>query len=194
VQACPSGGTPEDARHTGKEHSAAAAAAADTTSGTKSMRNVLTIAFALLLAWHEPVLAQASRNILERLRTERVQPPGQFRPIDNPEKFAEDLVQTIANGAPNDAAATISDAIGQPAALSKIQNAFQAFNGKKFDFSKKVIDNEIGGALRQIVHYSYVEQLGFIYFRFNFKMTSKGWVLANFTFKSETDELLPKDF
>ena len=112
------------------------------------MRNVLTIAFALLLAWHEPVLAQASRNILERLRTERVQPPGQFRPIDNPEKFAEDLVQTIANGAPNDAAATISDAIGQPAALSKIQNAFQAFNGKKFDFSKKVIDNEIAGALR----------------------------------------------
>jgi hypothetical protein len=40
------------------------------------------------------------------------------------------LVQTIANGAPNDAAVTISEAIGQPAALSKIQGAFQAFNGK----------------------------------------------------------------
>jgi hypothetical protein len=158
------------------------------------MRNILTVAFALLLAWNTPVLAQASRNILERLRTERVQPPRQFRPIDNPETFAADLVQTIANGAPNNAAGTISEAIGQPAALSKIQSAFQAFNGKKFDFSKKVIDNEIAGALRQIIHYSYVEQLGFIYFRFNFKMTSKGWVLANFTFKSETDELLPKDF
>jgi hypothetical protein len=158
------------------------------------MRNVLMGAFGLVLAWDAPVLAQASRNIIERLRTERVLPPGQFRPIDNPEKFAADLVQTIANGAPNDAAGTISEAIGQPAVLSKIQNAFQVFNGKKFDFSKKVIDNEIGGALRQIIHYSFVEQLGFIYFRFNFKMTSKGWVLANFTFKSETDELLPKDF
>ena len=118
-----------------------------------------------------------------------------MRPIDNPDKFTTDLIQTIANGAPNDAAGIISEAIGgQPAALSKLQNAFQVFNGKKFDFSKKVIDNEIGGALRQIINYSYVEQLGFIYFRFNFKMTSKGWVLANFTFKSETDELLPKDF
>ena len=160
----------------------------------KTMRNVLTVAFALLLAWDAPVLAQASRNIIERLRAERVVPPGQYRPIDNPEKFTADLVQTIANGAPDDAARTISEAIGQPAVLSKLQNAFQAFNGKKFDFSKKVIDNEIGGALRQIIHYSYVEQLGFIYFRFNFKMTSKGWVLANFSFKGETDELLPKDF
>ena len=158
------------------------------------MRNVLTVAFALLLAWHTPASAQASRNVIERLRGERALPQAQFRPIDNPETFAADVVQTIANGAPNDAAGTISETIGQPAALSKIQSAFQAFNGKKFDFSKKVIDNDIGGALRQIVHYSYVEQLGFIYFRFNFKMTSKGWVLANFTFKSETDELLPKDF
>ena len=158
------------------------------------MRSVLVVVFALLLARDAPVLAQASRNVIERLRTERALPPAQFRPIDNPEKFTADLVQTIANGAPNDAAATISEAIAQPGVLSKIQNAFQVFSGKKFDFSKKVIDNEIGGALRQIIHYSYVEQLGFIYFRFNFKMTSKGWVLANFTFKSETDELLPKDF
>jgi hypothetical protein len=59
-----------------------------------------------------------------------VLPPGQFRPIDNPEKFTADLVQTIANGAPNDAAATISEAIGQPAVLSKIQNAFQALTVK----------------------------------------------------------------
>jgi hypothetical protein len=113
-----------------KDVSAAAAAAADTTSGMKNMRNVLMVAFTLLLAWPAPVLAQASRNIIERLRPERVLPPAQFRPIDNPEKFTADLVQTIANGAPNDAAGTISEAIGQPAALSKIQTAFQAFNGK----------------------------------------------------------------
>jgi hypothetical protein len=130
------------------------------------MRNVLTLAFALLLVWHAPVLAQT------------------FRPIANPEKFAADVLQTIANNASNDAARTINEAIGQPAVLSTIQSALQIFDGKKFDFSKKVIDNEISGALRQIIHYSHVEQLGFIYFRFNLKMTSKGWVLANFNFKS----------
>jgi hypothetical protein len=140
------------------------------------MRNVLKVAFALLLAWHAPVLAQT------------------WRPIDNPEKFAADVVQTIANGASNDAAMTISEAVGQPNVLSAIQSALRVFDGKNFDFSKKVIDNEVGGALRQIIHYSYVEQVGFIYFRFNFKMTSKGWVLTNFNFKAETNELLPKDF
>jgi hypothetical protein len=140
------------------------------------MRKIFTVAFALLLAWHAPLQAQT------------------FRPINNPEKFAADVVQTIANGASNDAAMTISEAIGQPGSLSAIQGALRVFDGKNFDFSKKVIDNEVGGALRQIIHYSYVEQAGFIYFRFNFKMTSKGWVLANFNFKSETTELFPKDF
>lgn len=131
---------------------------------------------ALLLAWHAPVLAQG------------------FRPIDNPEKFAADAVQTIANGDSNGVARAISEALGQPAQIPTIQGALQIFDGKKFDFSKKVIDNEIAGALREIIHYSYVDKLGFIYFRFNFKMTSKGWVLANFSFKGEPKELLPKDF
>jgi hypothetical protein len=140
------------------------------------VRKILKVAFALLLAWQAPVLAQT------------------FRPIDNPEKFAADVVETIANGASSDAASTIIEAAGQPASLSALQSALQLFDGKKFDFSKKVIDNEIGGALRQIIHYSHVERLGFVYFRFNFKMTSKGWALANFNFKSEAAELLPKDF
>jgi hypothetical protein len=134
------------------------------------------VAFALLLASHAPVLAQT------------------FRPTDNPEKFAADVVQTIANGNSTDAARTISEALGQPAVLSTLENAFQVFNGKTFYGGKKVIDNEIGDALRQIIHYSYVEQLGVIYFLFNFKLASKGWVLANFTLKSEINEPLPKDF
>jgi hypothetical protein len=146
------------------------------TGRTESMRNISALAFALLLAWHAAVLAQ------------------DFRPIDNPEKFAADVVRTIANGALNDAAKTMAEAIGQPALVTTVQSALQIFDGKKFDFSKKVIDNEIAGALREIIHYSYVDKLGFIYFRFNFKMTSKGWVLADFRFKSESKELLPKDF
>ncbi|MGH6784618.1 MAG: hypothetical protein ACREBP_08355, partial [Sphingomicrobium sp.] len=57
-----------------------------------------------------------------------------------------------------------------------------------------VIDNSYGKALRQIVYYTNIEGLGFVYFRFNLKMTSQGWVLAHFFFKSETNDLLPKDF
>jgi hypothetical protein len=139
-------------------------------------RNILVAALTLLLLWHPSVLAQT------------------FKPIDDPEKFAADVVQTIGNGSPNEAARIVIDAVGQPASLSSLQSALQVFDGKKFDFSKKVVDNEISGALRQIVHYSHIEKLGFVYFRFNFKMTGKGWVLANFNFKSETAELLPKDF
>jgi hypothetical protein len=96
---------------------------------TKSMRNVLKMAFALLLVWHAPVLAQT------------------WRPIDNPEKFVADVVQTIANGASNAAAMTLIEAIRQPSALSALQGALRVFDDKKFDFSKKVIDNEIRRAL-----------------------------------------------
>ena len=65
---------------------------------------------------------------------------------------------------------------------------------KNFDFTKKVIDKDYNNALRQIVFYSHIKNLGFMYFRFNFKMTSTGWVLANFTLKDETNELFPRDF
>jgi len=57
-----------------------------------------------------------------------------------------------------------------------------------------VIDKDYNGGLRQIVYYSYHEGLGFVYFRFNFKMTSTGWILTNFSLKDETDELFPKGF
>ncbi|MBV8824883.1 MAG: hypothetical protein JO220_07860 [Hyphomicrobiales bacterium] len=140
------------------------------------MRNLLPLAFAFLLASLSPVLAQ------------------NFKPVDDPEKFAADVVQTLANGDIDEAAKTVIDTVGQPGALSSMQTALQIFKDKKFDFSKKVIDEDLNGALRKIIYYAYVDKLGFVYFRFNFKMSSKGWVLAHFLFKTETNELLPKDF
>ena len=92
------------------------------------MRGIMLAVFVLLLAWHGSVLAQT------------------FKPIDNPEKFAAGVVETIANGASNDAARSIIEAVGQPASLSSLQSALHAFDGKKFNFSKKVIDNEISGS------------------------------------------------
>jgi hypothetical protein len=115
------------------------------------------------------------------------------KPIENPDAFAEDVMQKFSQGRLDDVRKSIVDAIGQPGEDANIKNALQLFSGKRFDYSSKVVDNTFGKGLRQIVHYSYVEGLGFFYFRFNLKMTSKGWILAHFVYKVETQELFPKD-
>ncbi len=114
--------------------------------------------------------------------------------ISDLEKFCEDIVQMISNKARRESADVITNSMGKPELSGTLANAFQVFEGKNFDFTKKVVDKDYNGALRQIVYYSYVQNLGFVYFRFNFKMTSSGWLLAHFAFKDETNELLPKDF
>jgi hypothetical protein len=114
--------------------------------------------------------------------------------ISDLDKFCEETMQTISSKARRDAADVITNSMGKPELSGTLGNAFQVFEGKNFDFTKKVLDKDYNGALRQIVYYSYVEKLGFVYFRFNFKMTSSGWLLAHFAFKDETNELFPKDF
>jgi hypothetical protein len=114
--------------------------------------------------------------------------------VPNLDEFCEEVLSEISNKDLRKAADLIAKTTGQPDSSGTVAGAFQIFDGKHFDFIKKVIDKDFNGGLRQIVHYSYVEKLGFVYFRFNFKMTSTGWVLANFTFKGETQELFPKDF
>jgi hypothetical protein len=116
------------------------------------------------------------------------------RRISDLDKFCEEIVQTISNKARREAADVITNSMGKPELSGTLANAMQVFEGKNFDFTKKVVDKGYNGALRQIVYYSYVENLGFAYFRFNFKMTSSGWLLANFAFKDETNELFPKYF
>ena len=114
--------------------------------------------------------------------------------ISDLEKFCQDIVQMISNKARRESADVITNSMGKPELSGTLANAMQVFEGKNFDFTKKVVDKGYNGALRQIVYYSYVENLGFAYFRFNFKMTSGGWLLTNFAFKDETNELFPKDF
>jgi hypothetical protein len=114
--------------------------------------------------------------------------------IQDPEKFIIDIFGTPPRVNATEATKTITTTIGKPGATDTLERALKIFDGKKIETFKKVIDNDFGGALRQIIYYAYVEDVGFVYFRFNFKMTGTGWLLANFTFKSETEELFPKDF
>jgi hypothetical protein len=114
--------------------------------------------------------------------------------IQDPGKFCDDLFANISPFRSGDLAKKVAAAIGKPEATETMTNALKLLDDKKIDFSKKVIDRDINNALRQIVYYAYVENIGFVYFRVNFKMSSTGWILANFNFKSETNELFPKDF
>ncbi len=146
--------------------------------GTSEMRSILTLGFAIALAWHSSSVAQTFN----------------LKPVDDPARFSADLMQMVAKSTMKDVGAAIAEATGQPAMAQNVQNGMQLLEGKKFDFVGKVVDKQFEGALRQIVYYTYVENLGFMYFRFNFKKTSQGWVLAQFNFKSETQELFPRDF
>lgn len=114
--------------------------------------------------------------------------------VQDPAKFSDDLFANISPFKSSEIAKKVATAIGKPEAAETLENAMKVLDDKKIDFSKKVIDKNISDALRQIVYYAYVENIGFLYFRLNFKMTGTGWVLANFNFKTETNELFPKDF
>ncbi len=140
------------------------------------MLRICSFGIAVWLAWQTSAVAQGPK------------------PVEQPDRFSAGIVETIAKGALKEAAVSVGEVVGQPTGAQNIQSALQVFEGKKFDFVKKVVDKELAGALRQIIYYSYVEKLGFAYFRFNFKMTSKGWILAHFMFKDETQGLLPQEF
>jgi len=140
------------------------------------MPKILKLAFGAILALVVPAL------------------PAEPVPIGNPDKFSEEIVEIISQKRPRDAADLIANTVGKPDASDSLQKFLQIFEDKNFDFTKKVIDKDYNGAVRQIVYYSYLKGFGFVYFRFNFKMTSTGWILAHFSFKDETNELFPKDF
>jgi hypothetical protein len=114
--------------------------------------------------------------------------------VDDPDKYAAEVMQFLVKGDMATLAKTVTDSIGKPESADTLKNALGMLNGKTIDYNGKVIDNTFGKSLRQIVYYSFVDSVGFIYYRFNFKMSSKGWILANFNFKTETNELFPKDF
>jgi hypothetical protein len=114
--------------------------------------------------------------------------------IEDPAKYSDDVMQMITSARFQEFSKSLSDTIGQPNSAESLQSALRVFDGKRIDYSDKALDNKFGNGLRQIVYYLYVENFGFVYFRFNWKRTSQGWVLAHLDFKTETNEMFPKDF
>jgi hypothetical protein len=76
--------------------------------------------------------------------------------IGDPDKFSAEIVETISKKRPRDVAGMIANTIGKPDASDPLLKLLQVFEGRRFDFTKKVIDKDYNGALRQIVYYSYL--------------------------------------
>lgn len=115
-------------------------------------------------------------------------------PVDDPDRFANEAFTLISQNKFHDAAQKVADATGVPKFEKTVESALKAISGRKFDFGKKVYDKDYNGALRQIIYVSYFEKTGFIYFRFTYKMTSRGWFLTDFLFKDGGSGLFPKGF
>jgi hypothetical protein len=140
------------------------------------MLNISRIAFAMILFTTLPALGADPARVAD------------------PENFCAEVLNAISSGKTSDAANLIATTVGRADSAGELMKFLKILEDQNFDFTKKVVDKDYNNALRQIVFYSYLKNLGFVYFRFNFKMTSTGWILANFTFKDETNELFPRDF
>ena len=116
---------------------------------------------------------------------------GDPLPIPDPDKFSDAIMTDLALQHASEVAAKISETLGVPEQKSTIESTLKFIVDKKINYRKKVLDRDIAGALRQIVHYTYTRGIGFVYFRFNYKQTDSGWILAHFTFASEVNELFP---
>ena len=120
------------------------------------MLNISRIAFAMILIASLPALGADPTRVAD------------------PENFCAEVLNAISSGKPSDAANLIATTIGRADSAGELMKFLKILEDKNFDFTKKVVDQDYNNALRQIVFYSYIKNLGFVYFRFNFKMTSTG--------------------
>ena len=119
---------------------------------------------------------------------------AEVQPVADPDQYAKDIMAFVSNGDEAGVAKKITQTLGKPEAEQTFENGLGALKGKKVDLADKVIDKTFGKSLRKIVYYCYVENIGYVYFRFNFKLAGNGWHMVHFMFRSETQELFPKDF
>jgi len=114
--------------------------------------------------------------------------------IDNPEQSSEEIMEDFVQQRIPEAARKLAVLVGSPEQQSSIAATLEFLKGKQILYHKKAVDRDFNGALRQIIQYSYVKDVGFVYFRFNYKQSGTGWIMANFLFQSETMELFPPTF
>src|SRR4051812_15465540 len=68
-------------------------------------------------------------------------------PLDDPDRFSNEVFTLISQTKFHDAAHKLSETVGQPDTAKKLERGLKAFEGRKFDFGKKVYDKDYNGAL-----------------------------------------------
>src|SRR5579864_416439 len=78
-------------------------------------------------------------------------------PIEDPDKYAAEVMRLLTKGDTAALAKMVTDSIGKPDSAEGLKNALGVLGGKPIDYNEKVIDNTFGKGLRQIVYYSFVD-------------------------------------
>jgi hypothetical protein len=118
----------------------------------------------------------------------------------SPEKFADtkevadELSAYLAGGRTKQLSVRLAKLIGSPEQQINLENAFKLFEGKRADFSDVVFDKIYGTSLRKLVYLYPYSDLTFLYVRYTFKRMGDGWILSNYDFKTETQNLSPPDY
>lgn len=112
----------------------------------------------------------------------------------DPGAAAQNYTEMIASGRIDEGAKAIAGAIGAADRADSLAGPLGGFRNLKAEVTDKVVDKTYGTSLRQIIYVLNYPTTNFLYLRYNFKRTGKGWMLVDFTFKTETREIFPKDF
>lgn len=115
------------------------------------------------------------------------------KPLEDPEAFAASIMRDYTNRIP-EIAGMITEALGRSEMGDEFKREFERLAGARVSVTDKVYDVTYGSSLRQIVYYTSLDRVAFVYLRFNFKRIGKGWVLVNFLFRDELSELFPEGF
>ena len=119
---------------------------------------------------------------------------GTAKIVDDMDAIALTMSKDFSEDRLDDVADMLTELVGIPEQKTSVENSFGLFKGKRADLIDKVVDKTYGTSLRQIVYFLSYSDNTFLYLRFNFKRTGKGWILANFWYKTEGVEIFPMGF
>jgi hypothetical protein len=119
---------------------------------------------------------------------------GSAKIIDDMDAVALTMSKAFSEDRLDEVAGMLTELVGIPEQKTSVQNSFGHFKGKRADLVDKVVDKTYGTSLRQIVYLLPYSDNSFLYLRFNFKRTGTGWILANFWYKTETQEIFPTGY
>ncbi len=115
--------------------------------------------------------------------------------VADPDKWIEQAVANLSQGRTDEFARNYLSLIDKPNSFDSLAGNLRALVPLGAPaFMDKVVDVKYGAALREVIYLALYRQTDYVYFRFTIKKNLNGWLISDFSFKSEPAELFPKDF